>query len=243
MSFDSRPTPGPLVSGPALMVALLVSAALAWMIGGLAFGDAAEAMSTEQAAIAAYVAEDYEAAAVAGLRRLELPVVPADIDFRAAIADALVRTGREPEGLRLSEEVLAEGIARWGEDALLVAILRNGLAWNLVSLRAPSPEDLDRAETVVRRALVIASDNPYLLGTLATVHLRQGRLAEARDGFGRAISLHAEDRDRATDRALLAVTLAKLGQLDDAKLALGQARTDGQPDARFVEEAERLLTD
>jgi rhomboid protease GluP len=116
----------------------------------------------------------------------------------------------------------------------------NNLAWLLLE---EAPEELrnhTEAGRLAERAIALAPENAYVLGTYGTVLLRRGDPREAAAYLERAL---AEDRpklDEATDRYLLATALARAGRFEEAERVLRDAvRQD--PENRYRLEAEEAV--
>jgi tetratricopeptide (TPR) repeat protein len=147
-------------------------------------------------------------------------------------------------GLRIEAEDWAGAIQDY--DAVLAADPRdaealNNLAWLLLEQAPASWRDRPRAADLARRALEVAPDNPFVLGTYGTALLREGRPAEAADFLRRALEGGARDGD-ATDRYLLAIALAGAGEAEEARRQLERAVRRDPADA-YRREAERAVAD
>ena len=238
-----RERAGPLVASGPLAVLLAVLAGFVWLVGGLSVDHVVEATAADYALQSAMARGDTAAIAEQGRRRLDLPVRAPGVRLRMVVALALIDAGRAREGMLVAEGVLDEVVRSAGADSAAAAEMRNGLAWGLVTLPERSDADLAHAFDLVNRALAHDPDSPFFLGTRATIQLRRGELAEAREGLTRALALHTVDDARATDRVILAIVLARLGERDAAREALARGRGEGRAEQDFVDEAERLLAE
>ena len=116
----------------------------------------------------------------------------------------------------------------------------NNLAWILLEEAPPGLRDRREAERLARRAVELAPDNPYALGTYGTARLRAGDADGAVILLTRALETSRSGGDESTDRYLLAMALAQLGRDEEAEEQLRHAmRQDGANDYR--EEAESVV--
>jgi membrane associated rhomboid family serine protease/Tfp pilus assembly protein PilF len=116
----------------------------------------------------------------------------------------------------------------------------NNLAWLLLEEAPPSLRDHVEATSLAERAREYLPEDPYILGTLGTARLRQGRTGEAETLLRRAIEAEPGRPGESTDRYLLAITLALNGRGDEARKELGRA-VSLDPTDRYRAEAESLL--
>jgi tetratricopeptide (TPR) repeat protein len=227
--------------GPPLLAILLLAAIVVWHLSGLSLDDVVEARAAESDFLAAYLAEDHEAAAAAGRRRMTVDVAAPDDAFVIALADSMVRSGAESEGIGLARDVLRRTRERHGESAPEVALAKNNLAWILLSLAAPLEEDLVSAHRLARQAVDLQPNNPYCLGTLGTAELMLDRPERALELLDRALELHVEPDARATDEVIASLALARLGRLEEARARFDAGLVAGRPEPRFRAVAEGLL--
>jgi len=225
---------------PQLALALLVGAVALWPLTEVPPAEAVDAAAADVALLEALAAGDPNALAAAGRRRLALAVVPPDVDRAFLIADALVRSGFTGEGIAVGEVALETARRFAGPDSSEVAVAANNLAWILASLASPVPEELDRAAALAAAAVAHDGENPFFLGTLGTVALARGDLAAAETHLRAAIVRHDPSALAATDRALLAIVLARRGDREGARAALDLARPDA-PDPAWLRRAEEAL--
>lgn len=226
---------------PALAATILIGAALLVPAAGLAPGDVASALAVDWALDVAFAEGDVDAIAAAGRERLKLPVAERDTFTMGLIADALYRTGARGEALVVADRARVSAQRHHGERSLAAAMAANNLAWFLVSLDDPGPADLDEAFELAREANDIASGNPFFLGTLGTVELVRDDLAAAREHLRAAIAAHEPDAHSASDRAILAIVLAREGDAVGARASLDAARSAGTPDPAWFERAKRAV--
>ena len=116
----------------------------------------------------------------------------------------------------------------------------NNLAWLLLEEAPDSLRNFEEAARLAERAVEQAPQDPYVLGTWGTVRLRAGAPAEAAALLERALSMERPPFVEATDRYLLAIALARVGDAHASRETLQHAlRTD--PANRYREEAESAL--
>ncbi len=231
-----------LIPSPRLLFALLVTLLLVWRLGGLSLDALVESREAEGEFVAAYLAHDYERAAAAGRRRLAAEVVEPDHALLTALADSMVRAGASNEGLALAQRVLERARKIHGESSSEVALAKNNLAWFMIVAPDPSEGDLRAAKRLAESAVELAPDNPYCQGTLGTINLLIGDAHAARELLESALARHTEADARATDGVILALALARLGALDEARERFEEALVRGRPDPRFMTEAEELFS-
>ena len=116
----------------------------------------------------------------------------------------------------------------------------NNLAWILLEEAPPELRDHEEAERLVRRALLLEPENPYVLGTYGTARLRAGDFAEAARNLARALESPRPPAESATDRFLLSIALAHSGLPDEAQEEFRKA-TAADPENVYRSEAEEAL--
>lgn len=170
----------------------------------------AKSFALRPTAIAAV--SDFEARVAAGLPRPEQPLQawlarePRDLAARRALADYLLRNGRDAEARRQFEALL--------EQAPNDLVALNNLAWLF------SSSNIAMAESMARRAYAIAPDNAVVADTLGWVLVQAGKFAEARDTLAKAVAALPEDR---TVRYHYATALQRAGDEDAARQNLERA--------------------
>ncbi len=87
---------------------------------------------------------------------------PQSPDIGFAVAAARIKLGKRREALLVLESMLK----RFPRDPRV----KNNIAWILITATEPDLRDPDRALLLARDAVVDASDDPNLWGTLADVH-------------------------------------------------------------------------
>jgi rhomboid protease GluP len=116
----------------------------------------------------------------------------------------------------------------------------NNLAWILLEEAPPELRDRPEAERLARRAVELAPEDPYALGTYGTARLRAGDADGAARLLERALETSRPGREESTDRYLLAMALAELGRPEEAEEQLRHAmRQDARNDYR--DEAESAV--
>lgn len=118
----------------------------------------------------------------------------------------------------------------------------NNLAWLLLE---EAPEELrnrGEATRLAGRAVELSPDDPYVLGTYGTARLRDGDAREAARYLAEALARRRAAREEATDRYLLAIALARLGRLEEARSSFETA-VGQDPRSRYRAEAETALGD
>jgi Tfp pilus assembly protein PilF len=131
---------------------------------------------------------------------------PRDLAARRALADYLLRNGRDAEARRQFEALL--------EQAPNDLVALNNLAWLF------SSNNIAMAESMARRAYAIAPDNAAVADTLGWVLVQAGKFAEARDTLAKAVAALPEDR---TVRYHYATALQRAGDEDAARQNLERA--------------------
>jgi rhomboid protease GluP len=116
----------------------------------------------------------------------------------------------------------------------------NNLAWILLEEVPPELRDREEAERLVRRALLLEPENPYVLGTYGTARLRAGDFAEAARNLARALESPRPPAESATDRFLLSIALARSGLPDEAQEEYRKAAA-ADPENVYRSEAEEAL--
>jgi tetratricopeptide (TPR) repeat protein len=120
--------------------------------------------------------------------------------YQPAISDLEAALAVKPDELVI-REMLAYGC--------------NNLAWELANAAGPRRE-LDRALTLVRRALAVAPNPESLLNTLGVVQYRTGRYAEAVATLERSLAAGGGQFD-GFDLLFLTMAHHRLGQADQAR--------------------------
>ena len=116
------------------------------------------------------------------------------------------------------------------------ALAANNLAWVLLE---EAPEELrnwTEAERLASNALHAAPEDPYVLGTYGTVRLRRGDFDGAVNYLRRALEAERPTFDESTDRYLLAIALAKRGDVAEAVEVLEEALRE-DPENAYRREA------
>lgn len=137
------------------------------------------------------------------------------IAFSSWVALSQPGTAVDPEPVEQSVALFHRAGDAFGEACALTVLC--------IALMSASPADLERAETVQKRAIELASGYPSFAalfrGALGTVQLVRGRAAEALETFDAVI----DEAVRIGDRFIESITLTNAGW---ARLALGEARPD-----------------
>jgi membrane associated rhomboid family serine protease/Tfp pilus assembly protein PilF len=116
----------------------------------------------------------------------------------------------------------------------------NNLAWLLLE-EAPEPiRDRREAAELAARALKLAPDDPYVLGTYGTARLRAGEAEDAVRFLRKAVDREPDRPGEGTDRYLLAIALARSGRPADAREELARAVRQA-PDDPYRAEAEDAI--
>lgn len=232
---------GRIVPAQTLAVIFAVGTVLVWLVGGLTPADVAAAWTLETEAFEAFDSGEHAEAARMLERRLAMPVDGDTLGLRSLLAQALSESGQHRAAVDVAAKTLDMALEVAGEDSDAVVVARNDLAWHLLTDPSARPDDFDLAYDLATKAHGQLPDSPFVLGTLGTAELRLGRLDEARTHLEAAIAAHWAPAARATDRAILAIVLAKQGEREAALRALREALAEGRPDEAFRDEAESLL--
>jgi membrane associated rhomboid family serine protease/Flp pilus assembly protein TadD len=176
----------------------------------------------------------------------------AEMDRESALAnlhDALERepNNRELLSARADLQVVAGNWEQAVADyraALAVmpddARALNNLAWLLLEEAPEAHRDRAEAARLAARAAELAPDDPYVLGTLGVVRLREGELPAATALLEHAVAAERPRHEQASDHFLLAVAYARSGRPREARRALRDGlRADA--DNRYRAEAESAV--
>jgi membrane associated rhomboid family serine protease/Flp pilus assembly protein TadD len=247
----------PFIDSRAHLGGLVAGALLALFVRPEALDEAEGKRSPQVARLLASVSVPLLVVAFAGslenglrMRGVDDPRIPQIREERLrAVTEALERTPNDADLLRMRAQ-LHMLAGSWLESIRdHQAILRlepddaatlNNLAWLLLE---EAPEELrnrNEATRLAGRAVELSPDDPYALGTYGTAQLRGGDAREAARYLTRALARKRAARDEATDRYLLAIALARLGQFEEATSSFEWAiRQD--PGSRYRPEAEAEL--
>jgi rhomboid protease GluP len=157
---------------------------------------------------------------------------PNDAELLGLRAQLHTAAGRWQEAIRDYRAALAID----SDDATAL----NNVAWILLEEAPSELRDREEAERLVKRALMLEPDNPYVLGTYGTARLRAGDFADAARNLARALESPRSPREAATDRFLLAIALARSGRPDEAREELRKA-TAADPENVYRSEAEDVV--
>lgn len=163
----------------------------------------------------------YEAAFDEGRRRLIED--PNAWEVRLHLADMLIFSRRYAEAVPEYAALLDEpALSAKGVPSLVAAFVANNHAW--ANYMQGGHEALDAADRSSFKAITLAPDNPYVLGTRGAVLVAKGEIDEGRKLLERARALHHGAYERASNLACLALASAAEGRSAEARGFLEQAR-------------------
>lgn len=163
----------------------------------------------------------YQAAFDEGRRRLIED--PTAWEVRLQLADMLIFSRRYSEAATEYAALLDEpALFAKGVPTLAAAFVANNHAW--ANYMQGGREALDAADSSSSKAISLAPQNPYVLGTRGAVLVAKGEIDKGRELLERARALHRGAYERASNLACLALASAAEGRSAEARAFLERAR-------------------